>query len=391
MKKILFIFSIGMLIFITNSCKKDKLGPVVNNGVAPGSISNVIVTNLNGAASISYSLPLDSDLLYIEAKYTTKQGIVRQTKVSRYNSSITVDGFEDTSAYQVTLNAVNKGENVSFPIVVTAHPLIPIFKLVRDSLMIIKDFGGVNVAFKNLTASNLAIIVLAVDSLGNFTPANTYYTSLRTGNFSTRGLKSVDTKFGFYVRDRWGNISDTLVLHLTPLFEAKLDRTKMVGLALPTDAPLGYGGTISALFDGDITNGNNSYYHTGDAARMPQWFTFDMGVSAKISRLVWFMRMGFYYNLHNPRNVQIWGSNNPPADGSFTNWTLLATHEQVKPSGLPGGQLSQDDVTAAQAGETINFPLNTPKVRYIRFETTRNWSGGSYVNFTEISMYGDIN
>jgi hypothetical protein len=121
---------------------------------------------------------------------------------------------------------------------------------------------------------------------------------------------------------------------------------------------------------------------------MPQWFTYDMGVSVKLSRMSWFMRQGFYYNLHNPRKVEIWGTNNPSPDGSFANWELLAAYEQKKPSGLPNGQLSNADNEAAAAGETITFPLNTPQVRYIRFKTLRNWSDGTYVNFNEIMMWG---
>jgi hypothetical protein len=113
-----------------------------------------------------------------------------------------------------------------------------------------------------------------------------------------------------------------------------------------------------------------------------------MGVKAKLSMLTWWMRQDFYYSLHNPRNVEIWGSNNPSSDGSWTNWVLLATHEQIKPSGLPAGQLSQADIDAATAGETVTFPLNSPPVRYIRFKTLRNWSDGTYVNFNEIAMWG---
>jgi hypothetical protein len=174
---------------------------------------------------------------------------------------------------------------------------------------------------------------------------------------------------------------------LTPLFEALLDRTKMNGIVLPTDAPLGYGGNINGLFDGNV---NDGYYHTGDAARMPQWFTFDMGVTAKLSRLTWFMRPGYFYSLHNPRVIEIWGSNSPNPDGSFdASWTLLVSYTQVKPSGLPVGQLSSDDIAAANAGETVVFPLNAPKVRYIRFKTLKNWSDGTYVNFYELMMWGD--
>jgi hypothetical protein len=101
------------------------------------------------------------------------------------------------------------------------------------------------------------------------------------------------------------------------------------------------------------------------------------------------MRQGFFYSLHNPRVVEIWGTNTINPDGSYDGWTLLASHTQIKPSGLPEGQLSQDDIDAANAGETITFPLDAPKVRYIRFRTLKNWSNGSYVNFNEIMMWGD--
>src|SRR3546814_10307350 len=106
--------------------------------------------------------------------------------------------------------------------------------------------------------------------------SNTHYTNLRRGDFSTRGLPSEETEFGVYIRDRWGNLSDTLLVTLKPLFEILLDRTQMRGVTLPTDAPLGYGGNIFGLFDGNV---NGGHYHTGDAARVAQWFTFDMGVN----------------------------------------------------------------------------------------------------------------
>ena len=387
MKKLIYIWSMGLLLVIAlQACKETEVTNFVDDGQAPGPISNAVVENLSGAAKITYKLPSDGDLLYVKAIYTSKQGVVRETKVSYYNNSLTVLGFGDTDAYEVTLYAVDRGENVSPPLSVMVHPTTAPFALVREGIKVIPDFGGINISFSNPTEDKIAIVILANDSLGNFSPFNTNYTDLKEGNFSARGLPSVDAKFGVYIRDRWGNISDTLITTLKPLFEIKLDRTKMKGVSLPTDAPLGYSGSITYLFDGEV--GNNGYYHTGDAAKMPQWFTYDMGVSVKLSRMAWFMRQGFYYNLHNPRKVEIWGTNNPSQDGSFVNWELLATYEQKKPSGLPNGQLSNADNEAAAAGETITFPLNTPQVRYIRFKTLRNWSDGTYVNFNEIMMWG---
>lgn len=388
MKRIAYICSVFCLLLSWISCKRDKLEPIVNDGHAPAPVSKVSVVNLNGAAEISYTVPSDQDLLYIKAVYRTRKGEVRETKVSKYNRSLTVLGFGDTSAYEVELYAVDNGENASPAVTVTVNPLEPPLKLVRNGLAVSADFGGINVAFENEKGDNLAIVVLSDDSLGNFVPINTYYTNIKKGLFATRDLKAEETRFGIFVRDRWGNVSDTLYKQVTPYYEARLDRTKMRPLVLPTDAVLGYGGNLSALFDGDY--GDGRFYHSGDAAKMPQWFSFDLGVTARLSRLTYYMRQAYYFNLHNPREVEIWGSNNPPADGSYNNWVLLTTHKQVKPSGLPTGQLSQADKDAALEGESIAIPVTAPKVRYIRFKTLRNWTDGTFVNFNELTAWGDL-
>lgn len=391
MKRLIFILSAWLFIITIHACKQDSgIVPANNDGVAPAPVTNAIVQNLPGAATITYTLPNDPDLLYVKAQYTSQQGVVRESKSSYYSNSITVVGFSDTSAYEVKLYAVDKGENVSTPLTVTVHPLKPSYLTVRDSLKVMENFGGIDVRFKNEGRDNIAIVILGIDSLGNFVPFNTFYTDLSKGVIQARGLKAIKATFGVYVRDRWDNRSDTLLVELTPFFEAKLDRLNMQALVLPNDALLWGGGgiSLSALFDGVKGGWGGLNYQTSDQARMPQWFTYDMGVTAKLSRLVWWMRDGFYYNLHNPRKIEIWGSNNPSLDGSWTNWELLIAFEQIKPSGLPMGQLSQADVDAAKAGETVTFPVNIPAVRYIRFKTLSNWSGGTYVNFNEISMWG---
>lgn len=390
MKNLFYL--LGLVVLMHTGCKKDTIDrSMEKDGQPPAAVQVEKVTALSGAVEIQFKQPTDLDLLCVRGSYTTKDGQVRETKVSRFKNSIKLAGFGDTSTYKVQLRAEDKGGNLSVPTEITVKPGQPAITTVLKDLVIVPDFGGVNIQFNNSDRDNLAIVLLANDTLGDFVPVNTYYTDLRAGNFSTHGMKAENTKVGVYVRDRWGNISDTLITEVLPLFEVQLDRTKMKEVVLPTDAPLGYGGNVKFLFDGSVANNGKSYYHSGDAATMPQWFTFDMGVTAKLSRLVWFMRQDFFYTLHNPRNVEIWGSNNPDQKGSFDNWILLAKHEQVKPSGLPAGELSQADMDAAAAGETINFPLDAPKVRYIRFKTTRNWSDGTYCNFNEIQLFGDPN
>lgn len=390
MKQLIYILYIGLLIITIDACTKDHSGPIENDGVAPGPVANPTVENLSGAAIITYSLPSDADLLYVKAVYTTERGVARETKATYYTNKISVTGFGSTNAYEVQLYAVDKGENVSSPVTVTVNPLKPAYQIVGEHILIGPDFGGINVSFMNPGEDNIAIVVLGNDSLGNFITFNTIYTKLSEGTFSSRGFKPFKSTFGIYIRDRWGNISDTTIVELTPYLEVKLDKSKIKGIVLPTDARLGYGGNIAALFN-DIYDESGGYYHSGDAAGMPQWFTFDLGSKAKLSRLAWWMRSDntrWYYSLHNPRKVEIWGSNNPDADGSWGSWTLLAEYEQIKPSGLPGGQISNDDIAAADAGETVLFPLDAAPYRYIRFKTLRNWSDGTYLNFNEISFWG---
>ncbi|MBO9727951.1 MAG: DUF4959 domain-containing protein [Chitinophaga sp.] len=387
MNKRIYLHIVLISLLVISSCKREEPRPVIEDHTAPGVVTNVSVINLNGSARISYILPKDADLLCIKAVYKTTKGVQSETKVSRYNSSLLVEGFGDTSNYKITLYAVDKSENVSAPVEVTVKPLEPIIWIVRRTISVVPDFGGVNVKFDNAKESDLAVVVLATDSLGAFSPYMTKYTNLPVGDFSTRNMKDVPTDFGVYVRDRWGNMSDTFHIKITPLYEELLDRKKMKGLILPTDAPLGYGGDISGIFDGSTTTG---FYHSGDAARMPQWLTYDMGVTAKLSRIVWFMRPDYLYGLHSPRKVEIWGSNKPNPDGSFDDsWILLTEHTQIKPSGLPPGKLSQADMDAAAEGETVTFPLNTPKVRYIRFKTLSNWTNGTYCQFHELMTWGD--
>lgn len=392
MKQIINICCIGLLISIAGGCTRMALEPVENDGTAPGPISQPVVENLNGAVSITFTPPSDPDLAYVKARYTTKEGVVRENSVSRYTNKITLEGFADESSYTVTLNAVDKGENVSTAVEVVANPLKPIYRIAFDSLKTTADFGGLNVSFKNPTEANLAIVVLTNDSLGHFVPTYTNYTDLKSGSFTARGFAAVERTFGVFVRDRWGNISDTLITTITPFFEEQLDRTKMRGYSLPTDAALGYSGSFAGLFDNNFGS-VLSYYHSDGKTGMPQWFTFDMGVEAKLSRLVYYLKPeeAKYYDEHSPRVVEIWGSLAPNPNGSFDDsWTLLTTYTMEKPSGSPqGSPLTQADKSFIQQGITIPIPVDAPKVRHIRFKTLKNWGNTVYVYVYEIQMFGD--
>ncbi len=57
----------------------------------------------------------------------------------------------------------------------------------------------------------------------------------RLGTFTLRGYDSAARKFSFYVRDRYGNVSDTMTKTYKPLYEKALDKKLFKKVQLPTD------------------------------------------------------------------------------------------------------------------------------------------------------------
>lgn len=388
-RNVIFVLFILIAIAFSN-CKEDELKAVESDKSAPGTIANLVVESQAGAVEISYSLPTDKDLLYVVAEYTNKYGKLIQIKASTYTSRLIVNGFADTSVYNINLYAVDRSENRSAPVVVQVKPLEPPILGIYKSMRIAEDFGGINIKFNNPTEAEIAVVICFKDSIGNMSLKETYYTKQKNVDFASRGFESKETVFGVYIRDRWNNRTDTLKKALTPIYEKLLDRTKFRTVSLPTDAATGWGLSMPGMWDGRITAEGNMW-HSADVG-MPMHITFDLGVTAKLSRFTLWQRQGVWiYNHGNPKRYEIWGSTNPPSNGSWDNWVMLKSCTSVKPSGSPSGSNMNDDVAAAGRGEEFSVPLDAPKVRYIRVRILEAWvgAGGLAAHISEMSFYGN--
>jgi hypothetical protein len=392
MKQIIYTCILLAGLFLSG-CEDPERGiPVSENDIPPAPVSNIEVKNIPGGATLSYALPKSESLLYVLAEYSIQNGAILEKKSSYYNNSITLVGFPDTNPYEVKLYAVSRGDKKSESVTVAIHPLTPPVISVYESLSAIPTFGGVNISFENENEADLKITVLTTDSYGDLYPAETYYTKRKSGSFSVRGFDPVERKFGFYVRDRWEHYSDTLFTELTPLFEEKLDKSKFKELQLASDTyePHIYTG-VKELWD-DVWNVKNSF-HTKPNTGIPQWFTFDLGATTKLSRFKLYHRASTgtdgQYNGGDPQIMEIYGSNNPT--DSWDSWTLLGHFQSVKPSGLPGGQFNAEDVQfACVDGEDFEFPLDIPPVRYLRFKTLKVWGGVTYIYIAELTFWGEV-
>src|SRR3546814_14147308 len=117
-----------------------------------------------------------------------------------YTTLFRSEGFGDTKAREVTLYAVDRGENRSEPVTVTINPLTPPMQMVRNTVDIKDDFGGVNIQFENGSEKELVLCVLTPDSLGAWMEAVTWYTSTEEGYFSLRGFDANHGKYPVFFR-----------------------------------------------------------------------------------------------------------------------------------------------------------------------------------------------
>jgi len=386
-------FRIGyayLLVMSIMACKESDLRKSIDEaGPKPDKVQVAEVENLHGGAKISFSLPDNSNLLYVQADYEIRPGVRQQSVSSSYGDFVILQGFSDVVDYTVSLTVVGRGGEKSDPVDVVVHPLTPPVKDVYSSLSYVEDFGGITVNFGNQTQADLSVSVLTKDSVGYWVDYDRYYTSRPEGMFPVRGLPARPTTFGVYVTDRWGNSSDTLVQKLTPLYEEEFSKSKFKGLNLPGDAKNSW--AIEGIWDNITAVGQGGF--SNQDAPFPKGFNFDIGAKSKLSRLrLWGVHDGREFSGGNVKVFELWGSNSPSADGSLDGWELMGQFEVIKPSGLVG-QLTSEDIEAAANGMDFSIPVSAPEVRYLRFRIISTFAsppnstlGASWV--LELSLWG---
>ncbi|WP_018626619.1 DUF4998 domain-containing protein [Niabella aurantiaca] len=168
-----------------------------------------------------------------------------------------------------------------------------------------------------------------------------------------------------------------------PVFERRLPKSGFKVLELPTDIlDGGYGWLLPYLWD-------EKYDPPGFATQsvIPCWFTIDCSAAAALSRFKVWQANDRLYDLESVKTFELYGSNAPAADGSWDSWTRIGAYESIKPSGLPVGQNTPEDVAYAKAGEEFAVPEGTEKFRYYRFKLLSNWGGGHFMTLEEVTFY----
>lgn len=390
MKYNYFIF-LALLFFI--ACEDVKRTPIDHDDVAPQQVTDVIIEPIPGGAAITYRLPKDPDLLYIEASYVLPNGDQLRVNSSYNGRSVVVEGFAEIKEYQIALTSVDRSGNRSEPYIVTFTPDTPPVISVFNSIEMQADFGGVNLQWDNPTGAELAIMIYKKDEVGDDVNIDTYYTSAKAGNYSVRGQTIEEGHFSVQVRDKWNNFSEIKRKTLTPIYEEKLDRHNFSTLGQDyCDRVTDYS-NVPKFWDDDREN------NVFGGSDFPWYASFSLADKpVRLSRIViwqyaWAnsLNYGHYYSGGNGKTFEIYGSNEPTKD--MAGWMLLKTCDIVKPSGLPYAlgreNMSDEDFELAHnKGHEFIFPLDAPSVRYIRIRSIDTF-GGNLAVCSELEFYGD--
>lgn len=309
--------------------------------------------------------------------------IINNLKEGTY--SFTVYSYDNKGHTSVGSEAIGTvyGEQYSNVLV---NRFIKNMKVVNGQLVIawsIPDDGtiGEEISYKDKEGKSRKMFVPVTDSakIKNMKPGDSFqYRTLYLPDST-----AIDT---FYTGSK-------SIMVAAKLFEVKLDKSLFKAVHLPTDTykPHSSANPMDKIWDG-ILNTNSHSFLTDPGTGFPQWFTFDLGAKVKLTRMKIYQRGLAATRLYHGGNVkkfEIWGSNDPNPDGSWGSWTLLLKGESKKPSGSPPGELTQEDIYYALAGEEYIFRDSIPAVRYIRFKTLENWDtrNRTYTNIGELTFW----
>jgi len=418
--------SLAVLLFVTVvgcSCGRADLNlPIGKQNGVPGQATVTKIENISGGAIITYAVPKDDNLSYVEAVYELDGKEIKR-KGSFYTNTLLLDGFAEAKEYNVSLYSVSYAEVRSEPVKVTISPTTPPYQDVAQTLSVKSIFGGVKTTYKNPTKSNLQITFLEKDSIGKWKEIETLYTSLDSGTFYVRNLASREYQFGVVCKDRWQNVSDTLNINATPLHEEQVDISKMADHPLPTDItyefPLGGRqvyhtgagtgvGNVSCLWNGEtkapFTKSPFFFFENITAglsySGLPASITIDLGRKYILSRFVYWPRAtsstsinyAYIFGTTHVKTFELWATNDPATDGSYSSWIKIGSFESVRPSGntTPGNDYNtEEDRKIAVTGENFDMPEDMMAYRYIRYRVLSTWGSQPYWASTELQFFGN--
>lgn len=447
MTRFIYIFFSALISFLlVMACNNSYMGleQVKVDSVRPDRITVNEVIPKSGALEIFFTLPEGHpDIEQIIANYTNKQGREMEFKVSRYSSSILIEGFIGTDEVTINLVCVDTSGNESEVTKVKTAALPSPVEVAFNTLKAEPAFGGVRVDWQNSEANQLVIHVLTEDTLevGKSSLVEdinrTIYSNDSTNTYSyIRSYPSTEHQFAFVISDKWGNYSDTLFTTIIPYKEEALDYRipeavpyfnsayqsssrdydlygvdPITGIQNDGNSHAAWAGPHT-IFDG-LTTTNQFYiykfvknYTDPDPVNhvliQNVYSTYDLNVDIRLSRVKIIPRpaSNWAYKSGSVKRFRIWGTDDTNTDRWTrfpADWTLIGEYDSPVP--VTPNNPTQEEINLFYQGfeYTINDDNLNPdarpnqSLRYMRIEMLESYDPLSRVYlFNELEMWGDI-
>ena len=388
------ISTLFLFLFFLLACDTENNQDTTPPGIL--TIDSIVPTN--GGGIINYTLPSDSDILFVRAEYTNTLGNDVYRVSSSYNQSIEIDGLNQDTPVEVTLFVIDESQNVSDPVVVDFVPLPSFIYLVQESILISPDLGGVKMEWENVAQKTVYVYVHIVN--GSDEEIRILSSDSEFEEIFVRGLPSEEITFLTRVEDFDGNITELEEkATLTPLFEEEIDKSTWTLVSQLSVNGNAWEGETTAFWDNIVdtaeTNSDNSYFiiwrdQNGGTLNWPLDIVIDLNKNARIHRFKVWQRAywyggptgtPYYYQEENLRSFDLYASEDS------INWTLLGQFDIGDPSD-ENGNIQQDFIDEAANGHDFDLDGVSDKFRYLKFSITSNYGSDTYVHGSEITLYG---
>lgn len=388
------LFLVPLLIFLVTGCSKSDDGDTT----PPGALTVQNVTPTNGGGIIEYTLTDDNDILYVRAEYTNSNGVDVSRASSSYNNTIEISGLNQTTALTITLYVVDEDYNQSTPIYVELIPLESFIYLVQESIEIASDLGGFRINWDNIESKTVYVFVHINDGVEE--EIRILSSSTAQESIAVRGLPAVEISISTRVQDFDENTTGLEEKGiLTPLFEELIDKSTWTLLASQSVDGNAWEGASSNFWDDVIdttgNNSDNSYFMiwrdlNGGSLNWPLDLVIDLNKNVKITRFTVWQRaywyngpsdVPYYFQEENMKSFNIYASNDAQT------WEELGQFDIGDPRDSEGN-IPTTALESAANGHEFELDNVSEQFRYLKFSVTSNFGSETYVNGSEITLYG---
>jgi len=392
LKKIISVFTI---LLITVSCQDTESGDVT----APGKLIVETITPTNGGGIISYTLPDDSDILFVRAEYTNTLGedVFRVSSV--HNNEVEISGLNQTTPIEVNLFVVDNNDNKSEPTTAEFVPLESFIYLVQESIEFSADLGGVRVYWENIESKTVYVYVHIQN--GEDEEIRILSSNSPLENRFIRGLEATELTFLTKVADFDGNVTDLEEKGVySPLFEEVIDKSTWSLVSNQSINGNAWEGSTVNFWDDIVdttqTDSDNSYFiiwrdQNGGTLNWPLDIVVNLNKNVKINRLkVW--QRAFWYNGPSPTTAYYYQEENMKSFDLFASnngqeWTLLGQYDIGNPMDADGN-IPSDAMESAANGHDFELDGVSESFNYLKISITSNYGSDTYCHGSEITLYG---